>query len=326
MKKCYVYVLLAALLLSGCGTVTPTEPTATTAPEPTQESTAATTVPTAPTHPGPLLVMDYLDSDFANYDAIKEYTVLIPKDGVLILTDEESLEKTFVEGDVYITYTADVSFRDVHVRGKVYCHGILRRSGYSVYTVCSYCTKGTSTKICSAFDGSHGQVITESRSIGCSDWVGNDVLDYAFETWGNYGLANEPVDLAVSQKRADPQVVQHGDRDAYIFIGQGLLHDEIIRGDVYITSGAVVEFEDVQVHGNIYCYGQLKLSNDEAYRLHDDLTQNNRADALYAYSFNESCDSFDGVHGLVVGGPITCSKIEISDDALDYAFQTWGKQ
>jgi len=318
-----VILILLVLLLAGCSVVPQPNPTVTTTPESTSESTEATT---APTPTGPLLVKDYLGSDFANYEAIKEYQVLIPEDGVLILTGEESLERTFVEGDIYITATADVAFQDVVVRGKVYCHGILRRSGYSVYTVCSYCTKGTSTKICSAFDGKHSQVITESRSMGSTDWVGNDVLDYAFEKWGNFGPTVEQPELTVTQKWIEPQVIPHGNRDAYIFIGEGLLHDEIIRGDVYITSGAIVEFEDVWVFGNIYCYGQLKLTNNEAYRPHDDFSKNNRADAIYAYSFHESCDSFDGIHGMVVGGPITCSKLIISDNALDYAFQTWGKQ
>ena len=183
--------------------------------------------------------------------------------------------------------------------------------------------------MCSAYDGLHGQLLAGNGAKGYNFTIGNDVLDYAFEKWGNFGSEVECLDLQVSQKSIEPQIVQHGDTsnfypDVYIFSGEGLVTDKIIRGDVYITSKAIIEFEDVQVMGNIYCYGQLKLSNHESRG--DLLSKNNAANIIYAYKFNEDCDSFDGAHGLIVGGPIRCQKVVISDDALNYAFETFGKQ
>ena len=38
-----------------------------------------------------------------------------------------------------------------------------------------------------------------------------------------------------------------------------------------------------------------------------------------------SCSAYDGVHGKISGG-IKCNTLTIADEALDYAFGTWGKR
>lgn len=337
MKKLIYLVLSVLFLFCGCSSVTPTEPTdaadptttVTTAPEPTQESTAAATVPTEPGTTGPLLVKDYLDQYFAGY---ADYEVIIPEDGVLILDGQESLSEVYIVGDVYITYNADVSFRDVVVtKGNVYCHGILRRTGINNYEIYGYHTTFNGLKTCSAFDGTHGRIINVAPAELRKDYISTDALDYAFETWGNYAPAIEHPEITVSTEPIEPLTLEYVDefnrtRHVNIFTGKGRISNQKLAGDVYITRDAVIEFEDIRIGGNIYCYGQLKISDDELYGLWNDSFEDNACGTIYAYSFNESCDTFDGVHGLVTGGPILCQKIVIADDALDYAFETFGKQ
>ena len=328
MKRTMILFLIAALLLCGCGMIPPTDSLDTSAPETTDPSSAAT----VPTTTGPLLAKDYLGADLDAYggDDIAHYEVIIPEGNVLILSGENSLEDVFIDGDVYITATANVSFCDVRVRGKVYCHGILTGFGYCGYTVFTYHSQSVGSQTCSAYDGLHGEFIYKGNYSSGTVVIGNNILDYAFEYWGNFGPVSEKPDLAVSQNPIEPETVQHGDTsklypEAFIFNGEGYVSDKEFFGDVYITSNSVIEFDDVRVFGDIYCYGQLKFSNNDTIYT-EDFTKNNQALAIYAYSFQESCESFDGVHGLIVGGPITCTKIVISDDALDYAFTTFGKQ
>lgn len=329
--------MILATVLSGCSTVPATEPTATTESAATvttaPQTTAAATVPTTEPDPNaPLLVKDYLE--VGKYDPMfAEYEAVIPENGVLILTGNEAFEEVFIFGDVYITYNADVSFRDVLVyKGNVYCHGILRQSGDNNYKVHAYHEPWNGLHTCSAFDGTHGRIIYGSNTAAASAYISADALDYAFETWGNYGPAIEKREVTVTRNPIEPQVVQHGDTtkmfpNAFIFSGEGLVTDKAFNGDVYITSDAVIEFEDVRVYGNIYCYGQLKITDDELFsNRFNDPFDDNTCHAIYTYCFNKSCDTFDGVHGLVVGGPIYCDKIVVADDALDYAFETFGKQ
>ena len=87
-----------------------------------------------------------------------------------------------------------------------------------------------------------------------------------------------------------------------------------IDTDVYITSTGVATFNNVKVKGNIYCYGQLKASNCTANDVY-----------AYAYGSMMSCEAFDGTHGKISGG-ISCNKLTILDNALDYAFNKWGKK
>jgi len=327
-------------LLSGCATVPPTEPTdatdpattVTTAPEPTQESTAATTAPAKDPDPsGPLLVKDYLEE--GTYSAIyADYEVIIPENGVLILDGQETLEDVFIVGDVYITYNAEVFFRNVNIpKGKVYCHGVLRRSGINHYDVYGYHTTFNGLLTCSAFDGTHGRIINEGSAECRNHFISTDALDYAFEAWGNYGPDVTQPEVTASKEPVEPLVLEYIDernetRYVNIFTGTGRVSGQQFAGDVYITRDAVIEFEDVRVGGYIYCYGQLKISDDEQYsNLFNDPFENNHATGIYAYSFQGSCDAFDGVHGLVVGGPIYCDKIVVADDALDYIFDKYGK-
>jgi len=245
MKRTIFLLLIAGLLLTGCNTIPQQDPIDTNAPA----STVCTT--TEPTHTGPLFVKDYLDPKHSDWSEIKDYEVMIPEDGVLILTDQEAIRQVYIEGDVYITATADVSFEDVVVTGKVYCHGRLTGSNYSHYSVYAYCAKSMKTQICSHFDGIHGLYTMEPGLKGsCSPIVSNNALDYAFKTWGNFGPATEIPEITVFKEQIKPQVIQHGDSsklypDVYIFTGNGLVRSQKFRGDVYITADAVAFNEPV---------------------------------------------------------------------------------
>ena len=102
--------------------------------------------------------------------------------------------------------------------------------------------------------------------------------------------------------------------DVLIISNTQTISNQTIDTDVYITSTGVATFNNVTVNGNIYCYGQLKCSG---------CTANN----VYAYAYGSmmSCGAFDGTHGKVSGG-ISCNKMTILDNALDYAFGKWGKK
>ena len=102
--------------------------------------------------------------------------------------------------------------------------------------------------------------------------------------------------------------------DVLIIRGTHTISNQTINTDIYITSTGVATFNNVTVNGNIYCYGQLKCSG---------CTANN----VYAYAYGSmmSCGVFDGTHGKISGG-ISCNKITILDNALDYAFSKWGKK
>lgn len=102
--------------------------------------------------------------------------------------------------------------------------------------------------------------------------------------------------------------------DVLIISNTQTISNQTIDTDVYITSTGVATFNNVTVNGNIYCYGQLKCSG---------CTANN----VYAYAYGSmmSCGAFDGTHGKVSGG-INCNNMTILDNALDYAFNKWGKR
>ncbi len=102
--------------------------------------------------------------------------------------------------------------------------------------------------------------------------------------------------------------------DVLIISNTQTISNQTIDTDVYITSTGVATLNNVTVNGNIYCYGQLKCSG---------CTANN----VYAYAYGSmmSCGAFDGTHGKVSGG-ISCNKMTILDNALDYAFSKWGKK
>ena len=92
------------------------------------------------------------------------------------------------------------------------------------------------------------------------------------------------------------------------------ISDQTIDKDIYITSTGVVTLQNVVVNGNIYCYGQLTCSGCTANDVY-----------AYAYGSMMSCKAFDGVHGKV-SGRLKCNTMSIVDEALDYAFEQWGKR
>ena len=103
--------------------------------------------------------------------------------------------------------------------------------------------------------------------------------------------------------------------DVVIISGTVTMSDNVvINSDIYITSSGRVTFNNVIVNGDIYCYGQLKCNG---------CTANN----VYAYAYGSmfSCGAFDGIHGQISGN-ISCNKMIILDNSLDYAFNKWGKQ
>ena len=106
--------------------------------------------------------------------------------------------------------------------------------------------------------------------------------------------------------------------DVLIISDTRTLSNQTIDTDVYITSTGVVTFTNVTVNGNVYCYGKLTVSGGSAHN-------------LYAYYWDlggitSSCKAWDGTHGLVKGAFRTCESVIIKDDALDYAFNKWGKR
>lgn len=101
--------------------------------------------------------------------------------------------------------------------------------------------------------------------------------------------------------------------DVLIISGNTPLSGVTINNDVYITYNGVAIFDNVTVNGNIYCYGILKCSSTTARNVY----------AYSGYNGMFSCSKSDGVRG--VSGSISCNEMYIQDDALDYAFEKWGK-
>jgi len=94
---------LTLLLLCGCsGETIPTQPTDETA-----------------TDPAPTSSMMPTETQWYNPEWVG-CEVITPEEGVLILREDTVLENTVVDGDVYITANAQVSFVHVWVRGKLF--------------------------------------------------------------------------------------------------------------------------------------------------------------------------------------------------------------
>lgn len=112
--------------------------------------------------------------------------------------------------------------------------------------------------------------------------------------------------------KSDPSIPIY--TDVVIIKDTQTLSDQTIDKDVYITSTGNATFENVTVNGNVYCYGQLTMSGCKAI-------------GIYAYKYGSmfSCAAFDGTHGKVSGG-VKCDTLYIKDDALDHAFNKWGKK
>ena len=103
------------------------------------------------------------------------------------------------------------------------------------------------------------------------------------------------------------------EEDVLILSGDTSLSGKTINNDVYITYSGVVEFDNITINGDIYCYGVLRCSSTIARNVY----------AYSGYNGMFSCSKSDGVRG--VSGDITCNELYIQDDALDYAFSKWGK-
>lgn len=132
-----------------------------------------------------------------------------------------------------------------------------------------------------------------------------------------YSEIVEPPTDSTTEPEPDPEPEPEPDYSGVrIITGTETLCGETIEGDVYITSTGIATFENVTVTGNVYCYGQLTIS---------DCT----IEGLCAYNYGGfmTCDAYDGTHGKVTGqGNSTITTMVINSSALDYAFQKWGKQ
>jgi len=240
---------------------------------------------------------------------------------VLILHEDISFQNTVIVGDVYITANAEVTFDHVWVKGNLYVHGRLTASRDNhANRVYAYKYERV---LCAAYDGIHGEVVLAEdsyfRTGYAMNYITEDALDDAFSAWGKVEPTEQPPteirsgDVGVSP--FDPSTVR-------ILSGKQTIVDEKIEGDVYITSTGDITFVNVECHGNLYVYGKLHfldygmIGNWYTYL----------PGCIYAYDFVGTCEAFDGVHGQVTGGPVACKNYVVANDALDYAFDTWGKQ
>ena len=136
---------------------------------------------------------------------------------------------------------------------------------------------------------------------------------YANGVCTNCGVS-EPTEPTESTQPEDPTqpTAPEVEDDVLVISGEYSISDQIIDSDVYITATGRVVMENVVVNGDVYCYGQLDAN--ELY-----------AEYVYGYAFGSMyvCDTFDGTHGYITGS-LSCYDLIIADDALDYAFETWG--
>ena len=308
-KRILLLLVSIILLLSGCsGEPTPTEPTDGT-------TTAPTTVPTTPS------TMTSLEAALQLPPEWLQHEIITPEEGVLILHEDISFQNTVIVGDVYITANAEVTFDHVWVKGNLYVHGRLTASRDNhANRVYAYKYERV---LCAAYDGIHGEVVLAEdsyfRTGYAMNYITEDALDDAFSAWGKVEPTEQPPteirsgDVGVSP--FDPSTVR-------ILSGKQTIVDEKIEGDVYITSTGDITFVNVECHGNLYVYGKLHfldygmIGNWYTYL----------PGCIYAYDFVGTCEAFDGVHGQVTGGPVACKNYVVANDALDYAFDTWGKQ
>ncbi|MBP3665452.1 MAG: leucine-rich repeat domain-containing protein [Clostridia bacterium] len=175
--------------------------------------------------------------------------------------------------------------------------------------------------LCLSFEGFWNECVPTTKVV-CSDGLiyfsGNaeetiEPVDTEFLTTDNSSmepLVTEPI--ATEPAETEPSI--EPSEDVLIICDTQTINNRTIDTDVYITSTGVMILNNVTINGNIYCYGQLKAINCIA-------------DKVYAYAYGSlmSCGAYDGTHGHVSGG-IKCIEIVILDDALDYAFEKWGRR
>ncbi len=105
-------------------------------------------------------------------------------EGVTIFSGTETISDTTIDGDVYITSTGNITFKNVTVNGNVYCYGKLTVSGGSANNLYAYYWDlGGITASCNAWDGVHGLVKGAFKTCG-SVVIEDGALDYAFIKWG----------------------------------------------------------------------------------------------------------------------------------------------
>ena len=120
-----------------------------------------------------------------------------------------------------------------------------------------------------------------------------------------------------------PEWLQHEiitpEEGVLILYEDASFQNTVIVGDVYITANAEVSFDHVLVKGNLYVHGRLTVH------------QENHAQKVYTYKYGAIlCAAYDGFHGEVILSKDSCfgtgySAAFITENALDYAFETWGK-
>lgn len=108
-------------------------------------------------------------------------------------------------------------------------------------------------------------------------------------------------------------------RDEYLFFGsENTLSNQTINKNIYVGYNGTLTIDNCIINGNVYVYGQLNII---------DSTINGSLCGYNAYNGMLSCSSFDGTHGNIQSsGSLSCATINITDSALDYAFENYGKK
>lgn len=117
-------------------------------------------------------------------------------------------------------------------------------------------------------------------------------------------------------------------KDVLIVSDEQTISDQTVYYNIYVTSTGKLTLNNVHVIGDVYCYGQLNVSgritSDIFAYCKGNMRPTSTGDIL---EITQSCDAFDGTHGIVIFEAGTSYwHLTIQDDALDYAFKHWGKQ
>lgn len=104
-----------------------------------------------------------------------------------------------------------------------------------------------------------------------------------------------------------------------LFLGsESTLSNQTINKNIYVGYDGIVTIDNCTINGNVYVYGQLNIANS---------TISGSLCGYNAYNGMFSCGSYDGTHGNIqLSGKVSCETINITDSALDYAFNNYGKK
>lgn len=107
--------------------------------------------------------------------------------------------------------------------------------------------------------------------------------------------------------------------DDYLFLGsESTLSNQTINKNIYVGHDGIITIDSCTINGNVYVYGQLNIV---------DSTINGSLCGYNAYNGMFSCNSYDGIHGNIQSsGSLSCQTMIITDSALDYAFENYGKK